>query len=301
MQRAAAFTCVFLGMAARAGSADGADNVKRECVQSATRGQRLRDEGKPLAARSQFLVCVQAACPPVIRSHCGRWLEEVGAAIPTVVVRARAGSAGHPIDITDVEVVADGTKAADSLDGRPLPLEPGEHTLRYARAGSPPIEERILLVAGEKNRYLTVDFPGDGSRPAVAPAPPGAPATHHSTGDTPNPPEPAPIRPAAWVFTGLTVVAGASFAYFGVTGKSQLDGLRASCAGHCGSSDVYSAWDKLIVADVSLGVGVVSAAAAAWFFLSPHHAESTSKSPAAAGFFVAPSPRGVETGWRGSF
>lgn len=298
--RGVAFACRFLGLglALCASSADAADSVKRECAQSATQGQRLRDDGKPLAARAQFLACARAACPVVIRSHCGRWLEEAGAAVPTVVVRARAGATGHRVDVTDVEVDADGAIAAPSLDGKPLPLEPGEHTLRYVRAGSPAVEERVLLVAGEKNRYLTVEFPPDG---ATKPSAGMSDAAAAPANNAPAAPGSAAIRPAAWVFAALTVVAGVSFAYFGLSGKSDLDNLRATCAGHCASSDVYSAWDKLIVADASLGVGVVSAAVATWFFLSPRHGESPPKSSDVGGLFVAPSARGVETGWRGSF
>jgi hypothetical protein len=82
------------------------------------------------------------------------------------------------------------------------------------------------------------------------------------------------------VFSGIAVLGGASFAYFGLRGHSELSDLRASCLGHCAQDDVDRAWSKLVVADVSLGVGVVAAGVAAWLFLMPR--ASTSHRPRAA-------------------
>jgi len=276
-----------------------AESVKRDCAQSASEGQRLRDEGKPLAARAQFLACARSACPSIVRSRCGRWLEEMAAAIPSVVVRARAGSPEHLADVTDVTVVIDGAKVADSLDGQPIPLEPGGHTLQFTRSGAPPVEEHVLLVAGEKNRQLVVDFPGEARSAPPSSATAGSPVPITASAAPPR--ESASIRPGAWVFTGLTVAAAGSFAYFGLTGKSELDSLRATCAGHCDQGPVSSAWNKLIAADVSLGIGVLSAGLATWLFLSPHHAEPPSKYPSTAGFLAAPSARGMQLGWYGVF
>ena len=105
------------------------------------------------------------------------------------------------------------------------------------------------------------------------------------------------------MFAGLAVVAGGTFAYFGATGQSELDSLRATCAGHCQQSAVSDAWNKLIVADVSLSIGVVSVALATWQFLSPQHIEAPRAGPnaIASGLLVSPSAQGLQLGWRGAF
>jgi hypothetical protein len=297
--RSVRFICLaitaFVAGSPRSALADRADTkVKQECAQSADVGQKLRDEGKPLSARPYFLTCARDACPLLVREHCSRWLEQVEASIPSVVVKARVGTGARAIDVTDVVVSVDGSKVADSLDGQALRLEPGGHTVKYERTGSDPVEAHVLLVAGEKNRQLTVEFPA---------TPPGSPSSPSSSGTTPpaSGERHTTIRPAAWVFTGLAVVAGTSFAYFGATGKSELDSLRATCAGHCAQSDVSSAWNKLIVADVSLGVGIVSVGLATWLFLMPRHSDAPPKDAGASGFLVAPSPDGVRVGWQGVF
>ena len=52
--------------AARLCAAEGgarADDTKASCARAAEAGQRLRDEGKPVAAHTQLLACSRAMCP----------------------------------------------------------------------------------------------------------------------------------------------------------------------------------------------------------------------------------------------
>jgi hypothetical protein len=93
----------------------------------------------------------------------------------------------------------------------------------------------------------------------------------------------------------VSAVAVASFATFGAVGKSDIDDLRATCAGHCKQSDVDSAWSKLIVADVSLGVGVVAAGLATWLFLAPRKRDASARAS------IAPIPHGATIGVTASF
>jgi hypothetical protein len=67
------------------------------------------------------------------------------------------------------------------------------------------------------------------------------------------------------VFGGLGVVALGVFGYFGLRGMADADHLRSTCVPACQSSDVADVRTKLVVADVALGVGVVSLAVATWF------------------------------------
>ena len=117
----------------------------------------------------------------------------------------------------------------------------------------------------------------------------------------PPPPPPPPVQvshglPAAtYFFGGLGIVALGSFGYFGYRGKTDADHLRSTCVPGCTPSDVSAVHTKLLVADVSLGVGIVSLLAATFFALH----RSASSNPAAASiddrwdFRVGPSEGGA--------
>jgi hypothetical protein len=74
--------------------------------------------------------------------------------------------------------------------------------------------------------------------------------------------------------------------------------LRA--AGPCSASEIDAANTKLIVADVSLGIGVIATGVAAWLFLKPQPADERS-SPARSGLGVSSSSHGVAVNWAGTF
>jgi hypothetical protein len=143
------------------------------------------------------------------------------------------------------------------------------------------------------------------------PAPPRlvpAPSTAPTPASAAAPPEPAPaaapqgaaLVPLAWFGAGISLIALGSFAYFGATGTSDLNRLRDQCAGHCAQSDVDAAWNKLVAADISLAVGVVSGGIAGWLFFQA--ARSTHDGPATEPHLgVALRPGGVEAAWKVRF
>ena len=148
-----------------------AEDTKRACARSAETGQRLRDEGEAARRPRRGSSPVDdEPCPAIVRAHCARWLEQIDGAIPTVVFRARARSNGNVADVSDVAVAIDGTPWLDALDGQPHRVEPGVHTFKYTRQGAEPVQARLMLVAGEKNRLLAVDFSSDAAPPADPPA-----------------------------------------------------------------------------------------------------------------------------------
>jgi hypothetical protein len=213
------------------------------CVKASEVGQSLRDEGKYLRAREKFLVCSRDVCPSVVRRDCAGWLTEVDGSLPSVVISAT--DSGH--DVSDVKVTIDGTAVAGKLEGKPIPLDPGAHALRYEHAGQPPVDDQIVVRAGEKNRLLKVSF---GSVAPLAPAmKPGTPA--------PPPVQQArPASPIAYVLGGVGVVGLVGWAYFGVSGKADVDSMRSSCEPNCSSSAVSHAKTKLALADVGMAVGI---------------------------------------------
>jgi hypothetical protein len=253
--------------------ADGAnDSEKDQCISAADQGQQLRDDNKYRLARDAFSRCARETCPMLVRRECGQWLHELDEKSPTVVLGAQ-DSKGN--DLTDVKVTVDDAPFASTLDGKPVPVDPGEHLFRYEAAGLPPIEEHVVVKSGEKNHVLKVQFRELPSSPATVDTP-AAPATTPLT----------TIPLATWVFGGVAVAAFASEAYFGLSGLGDRSSDLGSggCAPRCPSSEKSSIQTKFILADVSLGVGLVSAGVATYFFLASRRPTATDgASPAASG------------------
>jgi hypothetical protein len=233
---------------------------KQACASAYDAAQQLRMDRKLKAAREKLAFCARSECPPVVRNDCVQWMNEVIAALPSVVVGARDGE-GH--DLVAVRVTVDGERVAESLDGRALTLDPGVHTFKFERTDAAvTTEEKVVIREGEKNRVLTVTL-----APKTAQAPQAA-----ATSPPPIVVEPAPepperhASPLPWVLGGLGVVAGG--VAIGLDVKASLDAtnLRNTCAPFCMQSDVDAARLKYDLAWVSLGVGVAALAAAVIVF-----------------------------------
>jgi hypothetical protein len=256
---------------------------KAACVAASEQAQTLRDEGKFSAERAQLMVCSRDACPAIVRKDCDRWLSDLDSMQPTIVLGARDPK-GNDAPVT--RVLLDGALLTTRLDGKPIPVDPGEHTIRYEATGAAPVEQHAVIRVGEKNRMLTavVMMAAPTSvAPATAKATPAEPAPS----ETPS--SGAGIPPLTIVFGAVAVAAGASFAYFGLSGQSDASNLRSTCAPNCTQDQVDSVKTKLLVADVSLGVGVASLVAAGYFFFHGRSSPSPTQSGAvSAGFTPAP-------------
>jgi hypothetical protein len=229
------------------------------CANAAEQGQQLRDEGKYRRAREQMLICARQACPGPIQSDCGKWLTELDRDAPTVVFGARDSRGG---DIVDVKVSMDGAPILDRLDGKPVLVDSGEHTFKFEAKDGTTKEEKVLLRAAEKARPIIANLGGSSGSTAgagTAPPPSGQPP------DTVEKSEPS-IVPVV-VVGGIGVLALANFALFGLMGKSDVDDLQ-NCKPNCAESDVDSARTKLIIADISLGVGVIGVGVAAFLYFT---------------------------------
>jgi hypothetical protein len=223
-----------------------------ECGVSAERGQRLREKRSLKAAREEFIACAKERCPSAIRVDCAGWLADVQGRIPSIVVRA-TDQGGR--DLMDVRVFVDGELLQQRLDGKSFEVDPGERTLRFERGTDPPVAKKILVREGEHHR--PVDIVLGEKKPEEPVRPPPSPQTaSHET----------PVLPIILAGVGLVGIGG--FAFFAGTGKSDLDDLRATCAPRCAQSDVDSAESKILIGNVSLGVGIVALAAAAILFFT---------------------------------
>ena len=237
---------------------------KEACVNASEQAQTLRDDGKFRQARAALMTCGRDVCPAIVRRDCEKWLTELDAAQPTVVLGARDPNGS---DVPGARVKLDGAPLLDRLDGRPVPVDPGEHVFRYEGAGSTPVEQRVVVRVGEKNRSLTAILmpPASAAMASTTPAPAASSSSTSSDNATSPAPE-APQEPKAkrplpasfWIFGGLTVAGAASFVYFGVSGQSDVNNLRATCSPNCAQSDVDAAHTKLVVADISAAVGAAA-------------------------------------------
>jgi hypothetical protein len=228
---------------------------REQCANAADQAQQLRDEGKYRRAREQLLVCARDLCPAPIKRDCLEWLTQVESVAPTVVLSAKDGTR----DLSDVKVSVDGVVLSERLDGKPIQLDLGKHTIKFEYAGQTK-EETVILNAGQKFRSVGVVFAG------AAPAPAAPPAEHGGRGS---------LVPA-FVVGGIGVVGLGGFAIFGLSGNSAVDDLK-KCKPNCAQSDVDKARTKLIIADISLGVGVVALGIATYMLVTRPRLEGEAK------------------------
>lgn len=240
---------------------DAADRASLTCIQTAEKGQAARQSGDLLGARTLFAQCAAVQCPRVVRRDCGAWLEDAAGQTPSVVLGAHDAQGR---DVLDATASIDGAVVTRRLDGAPIELNPGPHTIRIEMSGAPAASVDVVVREGEKNRAIVVTIAPTKPAPPLAVAPIPAPP----------PPTPAPQPPdgeahhglplGTYLLGGLALVALGVFATFAVVGKNDSDNLHSTCAPACSSGSVSNLRTQLVVADVALGVAAVSAAGATW-------------------------------------
>ncbi|HSO33452.1 MAG TPA: hypothetical protein VLT33_13050 [Labilithrix sp.] len=135
-----------IGSATRTGRAD--------CVSAFEDAQRSRKAGKLLSAEDNAAICASLTCPSWMRTSCSGWLEGLQSAVPSVVVRV-IDDQGKDVEHAKVQV--DGRPRAETVDGLPLRLDPGPHQVRID--GPCSLEERVVLVEGERGRIVRLECP----------------------------------------------------------------------------------------------------------------------------------------------
>jgi hypothetical protein len=292
------------------GAAPGARaDDKQQCLTASDQGQQLRDDGKYRRAREAFATCSRDVCPAIVRHDCVKWLADLEQSSPSVVVSARDDKGN---DLINVTVQVDGAPLVSKLDGKPTLVDPGAHVFHFEASGFPAVEQHVVVHAGEKSRLLTVQFgnpsapptpPGPGATPAPAPGPGPDEGTTPPPGETPAvTPSSSGPRVSAWVLGGFALAAFATEAYFGLSGMSDRSNLESDpCAktSSCPQSSVDSIRTKFTIADIALGVGLVSAGLSAYLFLSAPKGEAATAHASA--IDVTPLPGGAAMSLGGKF
>ena len=127
----------------------------RECLAASEASLKAGNEHKLRVERAALLICAAASCPADVRRECIRRVDEVNAAIPTIIFVAKDASGS---DLGAVKVVMDGDVLAERLDGSALSLDPGVRTFRFETAGHPPITKQFVIHESQKNRHEAVVF-----------------------------------------------------------------------------------------------------------------------------------------------
>ena len=231
-----------------------ADNAS--CVDAYENGQRARRDRDLVRARTELTRCAQNDCASIIQSDCGDWLREVERAIPTLIVSARWHDGS---DIADARFTIDGQAAVQRVDGKPFSLNPGEHRVRV-ETDSASAEQTVVAIQGEHDRVLRFTLNRPPRPPAKLPEKRPAPEPESASSAGPG--------PLPYVLVGVSALAFAGFGYFAISGRQDLRDARDECGPNCPEKRLDDVKRKLLVADMLLGVGVVSAGAATYLFIS---------------------------------
>ncbi len=219
--------------------AEDVTTAKKQCLSQHEQSQILKQSTKLKEAREALLMCSRDICPSFVRADCVEWLGQLDRVIPSVVVTAKVNKR----DEFNVKVTIDGQVASTRLDGRAIELNPGVHTFRFDLSPWPPIEQQVLVSEGEKNRLINVQF--------------GVPVEDKGA---PEVPTYRPIPTLDFILAGTTLAGVGVFAAFGTMGRTQYntDAKSTGCKPFCAPSEVNSVKTKLLIADIGLGVAVVS-------------------------------------------
>lgn len=287
--------------------------VKGECSALLERGDTLRSVNQYAKARGAFTACIHDHCSRAMARVCAERLAGLDALTPTVVPRVR-DERGR--EVPGVVLSLDGAAGAP-LDGQPIPLDPGEHRLRFDVTGAPGVEKLVVVRAGEKRRPVAVVMH---SAPAPAPITTAAPPEPHLDSATMSltGPEVSTPQDRARAVTSITLLALAAAAggfgeYFMIQSSHQEDtatalraGLTPSACANASTPTCQSLRDAVNaqyqdanVGRVLIGGGVLLAlgAAATWFFWPTPHTQ-TGKAT-----WLAPAPAvgGGALFWGGAF
>jgi len=238
---------------------------KRACVAASERAQQLRSAGRLGEARAQLTICGRATCPKLVQQDCTHWMIEVLADIPSIVPGAK-DRLGH--DVVDVRFSIDGKLATETLDGKPISLDPGVHALTFETKGSATLTEQVVIKPGEKNRVVSVNLAtlAPSEPPRAGQGPSAAPSPRPEEGPPPPPGKP-PV--AAYVIGAGGIVAGAAALVLTLQADGDARALRDSgCAPHCNPSEVDGIQQRRTIAGVTaITGGALLVAGVVLFFL----------------------------------
>jgi hypothetical protein len=197
-------TLGFAGAAPKPALADDA-----ACIAASEKALVLRKQGKLHGALKQLATCAAVDCPDEVKAECALRIQAIDGEMPTLILAAKDG-AGN--DLASAKVTMDGAPLPGALDGQAIAVDPGEHTFTFTLGGQPPVEKKLVLRQGEKDRHESVVL-----GPAVIAPPP--PPSWWSTRKT-----------LAVAGAGLGVVGVGLGVVFGAYAKSSQSREKSDCS-----------------------------------------------------------------------
>ncbi len=256
----AVVTLVALGFAGRADAAP----TRQACVDAYEQSQVSMRRGHLLQSRESLATCLDQACPSTLRTDCAEWLKEVESRTPTIVVECTLDGAA----VRDGKLFIDDKLHAAGVDGRAIELDPGVHSFRMEPSdGTKGARVETMIREGEKLKPIRLELPSRMTKPVTTTPPSAALST---TTASPQAADKGLSRPIPWTVYAaagvgaLSAIGFTAFAISGASGKSDLE----PCKPDCSQSRIDSVRGRFIVADVFLGVSVVSLGVAAILYLT---------------------------------
>jgi hypothetical protein len=194
-------------------------------------------------------------------------------------------------------VTLDDHEVAPASFGTPLPVDPGVHRVAATTPGKTPWATQVEIPAGPGDHTIRVP-PLDDAR-AAPPAPAPMPTlTQGSSGTLAQREEPRTggsggVPAMTYVFGAVAIAGGAAFTVLWLSAVSDADAIRATCANGCASPNLDPLRTKVLIADISLGVGSAAALAAVGSYVLRLKGDRATTSVG-----VAPAPGGVIASWR---
>ncbi|MBX3155234.1 MAG: hypothetical protein KF773_04480 [Deltaproteobacteria bacterium] len=221
---------------------------KEACLESHSRGQDARDQGKLSLARKLFVTCAQAACPALVQNDCARYADDLMRQQPSISFAARDASGA---DLPDTTVYVDGVLVVTRLDdGRPHDVDPGRHVVRFVHKGGEQ-EVTVVVGTGEKGRAVTARFAGEGAAARAAERSRPQDRTKHAGGSK------------VLLGAGAAVaIAGTAIALYGLSSVPSACSIGSNtCAAQPGDpvfADAKSAMNTANLGFMAAGLGVAA-------------------------------------------
>jgi len=260
----------------RPGRAD--PKSEAECEAMFGRAVELAGNGKLLEASSELTTC-ERSCSDAIRQRCMMRSELIAADTPTIVLSV-TDDEGAPV--AGVRVSVDRVLVASKLDGRAIPIEPGEHEVTFSRGDDVIARKKLLILQGQRNRVVAVSTRPETSHASAAHVD-GA-GTLRVTRTATRAHRGSYVPSYIALGAGVTSLAGA--ALFTTWGRGDNRKL-AECSPNCPQASVDHIHRLYLAADVSLGVGIASLAVGSWLAWRTHAHHAIAVQPMGSGVFAS--------------
>lgn len=263
----------------RSDAASADEDRKMACATAFEETQRLRNASRYLEANREVLKCSNPDCGALLSEECGRMHSELQAATPSVVFAAR-DKAGN--ELPNVSVRIDQDPSVVPLDGKPVMIDPGNHTFSFSAAGHELHSQQVVVLTGEHFRPISVVLEQSAVRSSRSAAANDSPPATREQRTSSRPPL------ASYVLGGVGVVGFGAFVALRISVANDFDELSSRCKPTCSTAEVDGVRRKYLFSNIALAVGAAASVAAVTVYLvAPQRAAS------ATSLQIAPSANAV--------